>query len=834
MKRKLLPLFISLASSSALALEGKIIDTEGAAIAGAKVDAVGKRASAETDENGLFKLDVSEVHELHISAPGFSHKVVHVENEDELQNIVLAESVIEQVDVIGIPLHGSIIESAMPIAVLTGEELRKKQASTLGDTLATEIGVHTNFHGKVASTPVIRGLSGPRVLITQNSLDVSDVSRVGPDHSVATEVSTAEQLEILRGPATLFFGSGAIGGVVNVVDKRVPTDTSTFGEFLIAHDTVNEQNETAFSVNAGAGDFAFHADGFWRESSDYEVPVAPELEEEHEEHEEEHEGEEHAEEEHDHEHGNERVVEGTAEESSGFTLGASYILENGFVGVSYGRLERDYGIPGHSHDEEEEEHHDDETDTDLDLDADHDEDHEEEEVTLGLEQDRFQLISELNLNHSFFSEFNTRIGYTDYSHTEFENGEVGTTFSNETTELRTELLHQELSGWHGGFVFHYKNSEFSAQGEEAFAPPSSTDTFALALLEEKHFGDVLVQLGARIENVSVSSDEVTISDVEFHMHDEEEHSEEEEAHEEGEHEDEIFSFDENYNPFSISAGAVWDFAPGYNVGVSLSHSQRAPSAAELLSFGPHIATGTFEVGALFESHMEEDEIHFERVEATPEMEVSNNIDLSFRKYEGDLGIILNVFYNQVDNYYAQYDTELYAEFSHEHEEEEETTEEEAHADEHADELPVIAFASADASLYGFEAQGLWQISENLKTTVFSDYVRAELDDGGNLPRIPPLRFGLGFDYELENISANLGWTHYADQDNVAELETETEGYNWIDASVNYRISLGKTDLTLFVKGENLGDEEARVHSSFLKSEAPRPGRNFKVGLRGSF
>lgn len=809
------------ASASAYALEGQVLDDEGKAVEGASVVVVGKRISTTTDAQGNFTLDIDSESELHVSAPGFVHKTLHLEDSEinDTQRIVLSESVIEQVDVIGIPLHASIIESAMPIDVLTGEELRNKQAATLGDSLAGEVGVHTNFHGNVASTPVIRGLSGPRVLITQNSLDVSDVSRVGPDHSVAAEASTAEQLEILRGPATLFFGSGAIGGVVNVVDKRVPTDTETRGEWLVSHDSVNLQNLASFNLNTGAENFAFHVDGFWRDSEDYEVPVSPEIDEDH----------------------PESTVASTAEESHGYTLGASYILDNGYIGFSYGKLDRDYGIPGHSHGEEE--HEDDDVivltknrpslpwEGVSPIGNGGEEDHEDEEVTLGLEQDRYQIISELTLDHTFLNAINTRIGYTDYTHTEFESGETGTTFTNETAELKLELLHQPISDWHGGFIFDYKTTEFSAQGDEAFAPPSDTDAFAIALLEEKHFGNVLIQLGARVEHVTVKSSEVTIPEVEFHHHDEEEEGDGGDDGEEH-HEEEVFGFDENYMPFSLSVGAVWDFTPGYNIGVALSHSERAPSAAELLSFGPHIATGTFEIGALFEPHEEDDEIHFEPISGTPEMEKSNNIDITFRKYEGNVGIILNAFYNQVSNYYSQYDTELFAEAGHGHEDEGGQDAGEEHA--HEGELPVFLFQSADASLYGFEAQGVWEINKHVKTSAFTDYVRAELDDGGNLPRIPPMRFGASLDYTYEYISANLSWTRYSDQNDVAELETETDGYDWVNAHLDFSIPHDAGELTLFFKVENLGDEEARVHSSFLKNLAPKPGRNFRIGLRGTF
>ena len=715
-----------------------------------------------------------------LSTPAFAQEG---QNSDAADKVV--DGVIEQLEVVGTPLSASNIESATPVTVVAGEELRNKQAATLGDTLASEVGVHTSFHANVASTPVIRGLSGPRVLITQNSLDVSDVSRVGPDHSVTAEVSSAEQVEVLRGPATLFYGSGAIGGVVNVVDKRVPTETETRGEWQVSHDSVNDQNLASFNLNTGSGNIAFHLDAFSRESNDYEVPVSPH---------------------HEDPDGDERTVANSAEDSDGFTVGASYILDNGYVGFSYGELEREHGIPGHGHGDE--------------------------MVSLGLQQDRYQVISEFNLDHAFFNALNTRLGYTDYAHAEFEDGSEGTTFTNETSEMKLELMHRPLSGWNGAIVLDYKNSDFSAVGEEAFAPPSETESFAIALIEERKFGDVLVQLGARFEHVSISSNDNPIHEVHFrHPDDPEEEEEEEEEHEEG-----ILSFDEDYTPFSLSMGAVWDFKPGYNIGISLSHSERAPSAAELLSYGPHIATGTFEIGALFEAHDEAGETHFEPITSKPEMEKSSNIDITFRKFEGDIGIILNAFYNKVDNYYAEFEQELCAE-GHHHGEGEGEGEGEGHHGEdkcHEDELPVFHFQSADVTLHGFEAQGIWQINSNIKTTLFADYVRAKLDDGGNLPRISPMRVGASVDYVYNRLSTNLSYTHYYSQDDVTEPEEASDGYDWIDANINYRIPLNKTELTLFVKAENLTDEEARVHSSFVKEDAPRPGRNLRIGIRGSF
>ncbi len=705
------------------------------------------------------------------------------------------KAAIEQVTVTGFPAHTSVIESALPVSVLSGEELRNQQAATLGDTLARQPGVNTNFHGNVASTPVIRGLSGPRVLITQNSLDVSDVSRVGPDHSVASEVSSAQQVEVLRGPATLFYGSGAIGGVVNVVDKRVPTDSESRGEFLLSRESVNNQNLASFNATSGTDSLAFYLDGFWRESDDYDVPVAPEQD--------------------DGEYTRKNTVANSAEESSGYTLGTSYLMASGYVGISAGRLDRKYGIPGHSHgrDEHEEDVH---------------EEGEGERVYADLNQDRYQLLSELELGLPWLRAIHTRAAYTDYVHSEIEEGVAVTLFSNKTSEVRIDLLHQEWDHWKGGLNFHYKKSAVAAEGEEAFTPPSTSETLAVALMEEKRFGDVLIQFGTRIEHVSIAADNVLLPDLQVHEHDSPD-AENDEHTDKGVH---AFAVDHDFAPVSVSLGAVWDFRSGYNIGISLSHSRRAPSASELLSFGPHIGTQSYEVGASFALHKEEGEYHFELSETGFELETSNNIDLTFRKHEGNTGIILNAFYNQINDYYYQMNTGLFGESAYDSEAEGEHN----HSDdgEHEDELPIYLFTHPDAELYGFEAQGICQLNDLWKTTLFSDYVHAELTDGTYLPRTPPLRFGVDLDYTGKRLNAMLGWTLYTKQNKTSSMETATEGYEALNATLSYRLPVDTGELVLFFKAENIADTEARVHTSFIKDIAPRPGRNFSLGIRGEF
>ena len=784
-----------LASPSALAqtLSGTVTNAAGKPLANATVEIEALKRVTSTNELGEFTF--SNVKEgdytLHIFASGFAHLHEHAQVQSdnaEGANFVLARSAIEVIDVHATPMHLSVMESATPVSVLSGETLRRQQAATLGDTLEKLPGVQSNFHGNVASTPIIRGLSGPRVLITQNGLDVSDVSRVGPDHAVASEASTAKQIEVLRGPATLFFGSGAIGGVVNVVDQRVPTSTETRGEFVLETQTVNDQKLGTFNVTTGVDNIAFYADGFYRDSNDYETPVAPDIDDPDGAH----------------------VVENSNEESNGFTLGTSYLFDQGYVGVAVERFEREYGVPGHSHG----------GDT---------------SVFADLEQTKYQLLGEYHFTNDFLQSVHFRAGYTDYEHAEVEGGLVGTTFSNETEELRVELLHKPMAGWRGGISLHYKGSDVFAQGEEAFTPPSEMEMFAVALMEERHFGDFLVQLGARAESVTLDASSVLLPELDAHEHDDE-HDHDEHAHDEHEHEGSEFvrqfAVDQEFTPISLSAGVVYTINESYNVGVSLSRSERAPSASELLSFGPHIGTRTYEIGALFDLS---EEGEFVLSQTAIDLETANNIDLTFRKTQGDVGFVFNAFYNQVDNYYFQEETGLFAESGHDHDHGEEGHGEEEHSeDEHSDELPVYLFGSADAVLHGFELQVAWQTTDNLKLDFFADYVKARLKDGGALPRTSPMRVGSHVAYTLDNIRADLDITYFAKQDDISTFETETDGYTLVDASITYDIPLGDIDLSVYLSGENLTDEEARVHTSFLKDIAPRPGRNFAFGVRGYF
>lgn len=704
-----------------------------------------------------------------------------------------ATAMVEVIKIYATPLHSTTVESALPVNVISGDELKLKQASTLGETLKNEVGVHSSFYGSVASSPIIRGLDGPRVLITQNGLDAGDASRIGADHTVSTETSTATQIEVLRGPATLFYGSGAIGGVVNVVDNRIPTSSDSLAEWLLQYNNVSDEKQGSFSLQQGmqiAGEnFAVHLDGFWRDAGDYRLPA---------------DFNPHANEETQEQHNeNADYLANSASKSKGFTLGTSYLFEQGFVGFSYGTMMRDYSIPGNAHNDE----------------AEHSENNGFEEGTQAeMNQDRLQLLSEINFTDGFIKQLATKFAYTDYQHQEIEDGQIGTSFFNQSIEIKMDLYHQDYMNWQGAWTLHYKSSDFKAVGEEAFVPPSITRNLAIAWLEEKHFGQVLLQLGMRFDYVEIDAEDSFFG---FHAH----HSVHDQTPEQ-----ELFNR-QKFIPISSSTGLVWDYQQGYNIGLSAAFSQRAPSAAELISFGPHLGANTFEVGAVFDLSLEQEqkngEIHVELAPQTPELETAYSIDLTWRKFEGNFGFVISTFYNNIKGYYYQQNTGLFF------------VAEEIVAEGNEDALPVFVYQQDDVDMFGLEAEFVYQIASPLKVSVFGDFIHATLSNGDYLPRTPPMRVGALLNYQGDSYDSEVSINHYFEQNNIASLETTTPAYSLIDFNYNYYLgNLGVdvlgSDVVFYVKGQNLTDEIALVHSSFLKEVAPLPGRNFSVGLRGSF
>ncbi len=799
----------------ATTVTGKVTDTAGQPVAGAEVKIEGSRRVAYTDENGVYRFD--DVKQPHIHLHVYSSNFIHGDNDlgdvDTDQNVdfVLKPASVENIVVTANALQSSVLESVTPVTVIGAEKLRKIEAPTLGETLKNAPGVHSTYFGPVSSSPVIRGNDGPRVKIVQNGLDVSDVSRVGPDHNVATSLASATQVEVLRGPATLQYGSGAIGGVVNVVDKRIPQYQldGVEGEAETSYSTVNNGSYTRADVTGGSGNIVWHVDGFYRDTDNADIPGFASIDPS----EDEPNGE----------------LESSAMETRNVVAGLSYVAEEGYFGFAVEQLDNEYGVPGHGHEDEHDEH-DEEHD---ELDGNHeDEEHEGGEgVLLDVDMTRYQAAGEWHSPIQGLTNLKFAAAYTDYQHAEIEDGEPGTVFTNESSDIRLSAYHEEVNGWHGVFGVQFNHSDYNAVGEEAFTPGNTTSSYALYVIEQKNVGDVTFELGGRLERTTLDADASEIElEVLQEAHEGEEHDED---HEGEEHEEHAVAFtfpDYDFTSVSLSAGANWEYQEGHSIAVTLSRSERAPSQQELFSAGQHLATQSYEVGLVFDM---DDEGHIAETLKGVKEEVSTNLDLTFRKFTGDWGYSVSFFYNQADDYIYQTSTGLIALTEHEEHDEDEAVEEEH--DEHGNEegLPVYYFQQADADIWGFEAETYVDLSDSLRLTVFGDYIRAEVEDD-NLPRTPPMRFGSELSYVNDGLSADVGFTWYDEQNNVASFETTTDGYTLVNASVQYEFATQNIDWVVFVRGDNLTDEEARVHTSFLKDQAPLPGRNFTMGVRALF
>ncbi|ROQ22431.1 TonB-dependent receptor [Gallaecimonas pentaromativorans] len=758
---KFAPLYLALAAAGlatpafAAVVTGTVSDASGSPIVGAAVSVDGAATQAVTDKNGNYSLKVADNSHLHLhaGADNFAHSEVEIDTATGSlsKDFVLAPVNVENIVVTGSPLGRTALESTTPVSVLSDDALRKATAPSLGDTLENQPGVQASHFGPAASRPIIRGMDGPRVQVLENGLGVGDASTVSADHAVTTEASTARQIEILRGPATLLYGNGAIGGVVNVVDYRYsdqPIDGMT-GSVGARYSTVDDGKTAVANLNTGNGKYYWHVDGTHRRASDEDIPG--------------------------------QAIEGVDNPSGklansqlsldDFGFGTGYTGDDGYIGVSGSRTENKYGIPPS------------EAGSD------------EPTVSIDMRKTAWQLHSGLNDPFKGFKSLKFDGGYTHYTHAELENGDPDTVFTNKYSEGRVTLANDPWGEWQGVVGLHATHRDYRIDGEESLTPNTKTDSVAAFIVQERKVGDFRYQLGGRLENYHLKSGSMDL---------------------------ESLAGDQQYSPsdikdndLSLSAGTVWDFTPGYNLSVSLSRAERSATAEELYSYGPHDATRTFEVGSLYDINGG----NVIPVGSDPKQETANNLDLTLRKFDGAWSGTLSVFYNKVDNYFYEHNTGLVASDL---------------GDVEDGDLPVYQFSQADATLYGFEAQVNVPIGDYWSIDAMSDYTRGKLKDGGNLPRISPLRVGSTLNFDYQDWHADVGATAYSKQDKTAENETDTAGYTLVNASVGYHVYQSSGDLFVFLQGNNLTDKEARPATSFLKDTVPLPGRNLTLGVRYSF
>lgn len=638
-----------------------------------------------------------------------------------------------EVIVTAIPLP----EVVQPALVLDGADLLTRRAPSIGETLDREPGISSTWFGPASSRPVIRGLTGSRVTVLTDSVATLDVGDVSPDHAAAVEPLLAERIEVVRGPLALFYGSAAAGGVVNVIDGRVPQalpDRAVTGAVEARGDTALGESAFVGRLDGAVGRVAWHLDGYTRDTDDVEIPGFATADPA--------------------DRSPEEVagrLRNSASESDGFAGGLGWVGEQLSVGVAWSAYDATYGLPGPKEEEGEEE---------------------EPELFPGpfldLEQRRLDLRGEYRPG-GFIEAVRLAVGRNDYTHTEVEpTGEPATRFDNEAWQGRLEVQHAALAGFTGAIGLQVDDRDFSALGAEAFIAPTQTDAIGVFIAEQRRFGWGTLQVGARVEDL--------------------------------EHRPEGPLADYAETAVSLAAGAGIDLTEAWRLTANLARTERNLAAEELYSDGAHLATRLFEVGILAAG----DEA---------ETEVSWNLDVGIARSVEDLRWSVTAFVNDIADYAYLAETGNVV-----------------------DGLPEALYTQADARFYGFEADAELALpavagfAPSLR--VFADYVRAELDAGGDLPRIPPWRVGAELAAERGPWRAGIDAIYHAEQDDISSFATDA--FTLVSVSGSWTRRVGGADWQLFVRGANLADEDARRSTSFLAAFAPLPGRALQGGLRVAF
>jgi iron complex outermembrane receptor protein len=675
------------------------------------------------------------------------------------------------------PLKGNAESVATPVEVLYGEDLDKAKSGTLGETVAKLPGVQTTYFGTGVGRPIIRGQEGPRVQVLSGGIGSMDASTVSADHAVSIEPFLADQIEVLKGPATLLFGSGAIGGAVNVVDGRLADtipDEPLSGRAEIRGNTVNDERTGMFRLDGVNGNWVLHVDGLVRDTDDYDIPGVAIL--------------------HDHEEGEEHEEEpqpeGTLPNSSVKTragaIGATWLGDSGYFGLAGSTYRSNYGIPAGAHVHGEEDH-----DHDHDGEADHDEEaHEEGAVRIDMVQNRVDLKTGIYNPVSFLQSVNLRAAWNDYEHVELEGGLPATRFTNEGYDARLEAVQKDWNGWRGAFGLQFGSTDFGAVGEEAFVPSTTTDNVGAFIVQEKDFGPWKLELGARYDHVELKPEDRAARD---------------------------------FDAVNLSAAAIWRLTDGFDLRFGLDRSERAPTNEELFAGGTHVATQSIEIGdeALDTEKGVRAEIgahwHTDRVDLKLALYQTKFTDFI---YLTDTGV-------EEEGYPVRLWTQDDATFT--------GAEAEAKI-----QLADTASGAWDLRLFGDYVRAELDGS-GTRTAAFEvphgdhthDY-EVQIAQGGYLPRIAPMRVGADLGWSLGGWRASVGAVRYGKQDDVAQNEEASDGYTLVDAHVAYRWERTASSWEVFLDGSNLTDEEARPHTSLLRDYAPLPGRGVAFGLRAYF
>ena len=509
---------------------------------------------------------------------------------------------------------------------LSGDELVQKLGATLGETLADEPGVHNASYGPGVGIPVLRGLSGVRVRLSEDGIGAWDASSISPDHATAIEPVIAESIQVIKGPATVMHGNNAIGGTVEVVHNRIPE--SLAGESFAAVIEVRKEIENDHDresyvgkVKGEIGKVAIQVDGFTRRSGDMSIPELAIQEQAI--------GEIFGISNSDNTFG---TVLNTGSDSDSASAALSFVDDSFFIGVSSTTIDNQYGIPPGAHNEP----------------ADspgHSHTHPvggnivlQSRVRIDLEQERHIFKFGKNVSGKFFEDIRFTLGNVKYEHREFErNPETdetigGTRFSNDVVEARFEAQHHLYrvanAGHRGKFGIQWVDREFEAINERLagiadFIPPTDMQSIGVFAYEEFPWSRGSIELGARYEWQEIKQLEPTAPVLPSLVR--------------------FLHSPLNYRTHTISAALSYDVSDSNRLVFNLNSAQRAPEIQELLSLGAHLATRSYDVGLLFDRDRG----------GPPESEKFNGLELRW-ELNGRLGeMMTSLFYTHAEDFIYQ-------------------------------------------------------------------------------------------------------------------------------------------------------------------------------------
>ncbi len=687
-------------------------------------------------------------------------------------------------------------ELIQPVSVLAGEELERRRAATLGEVLDGLPGVSNADFGPGVGRPVVRGLQGSRVQVLQDGLSTADVSGEGADHAIALDPARAEQVEVFRGPSTLLYGSGAAGGVVNVVTSRFSPHS---GEGVrvdggLSYGFNGSDRQGSVAIEAPLSDaFVFRADYSGRRTNDFDIKGFQQS-------------------------GQEVGQRGTLQisdiDNDAFAVSGVFRGDWGHFGLGVSTWETDYGIPENF----------DPRPRDLGGQSD-----DFERVTA--EYNRMDLRGEFNNPMPGFSLARFKLSYTEFEQDEtefkfnrtpeggqFDREVVEATFENDELDTRLELVHNPIGNWRGVLGLQYRDRDFVADDPRGanrgfYVRPNVTRTLSLFSIQELPTDFGRIEIGARIERERSNPEDVfgsrvegvTLANGEFLPLPEQLDT-------------------RSFTPFSLSAGAIFDIGTDYHLRTTITRSERAPSGEQLYAFGRHAAAGTFEVG-------------------DPDLgkEGYTNLEIGLDRHVGNFRFDATVFYNRVSDFiFLASEDDGTGNPVFVNDIGNRSGEGAAAGCEPGDgglcrlRNQFVVNQQSNAEFYGAEFAAVLDLNGGMALRLNGDHVRGKLrGGGGNLPRITPTRLGVGMDSRFGDFDLSVDYQRVFKQDNTAIAESETDGFNLVGFDLFWRPALMQGG-ALFFQGRNLLNEDGRRHQSFFKDDAPIIGRAFTTGVRYQF